>query len=412
VYGVVSPCYSRGCSEAGYRDGLSRRRSRVRVPSLSPKLLWGNSWGSFFFTFSGEKEKLMKILVGMSGGIDSSAAALLLQQEGHEVIGATMSLYNSNNPISTHMSGTACFGPSESVTISEARAVCEKLDIPFHIIDCSEQYEQFVLDNFTDEYKEGRTPNPCIWCNSYIKFGALLDGARKSGIEFDAYATGHYVKVVTYNNRFALAGADDAHKDQSYFLYRLRQDQLATLIFPLGGMTKVQSKEIGIKHGFFGSQKKESQDFYSGHYTDLIDWEERKGNILSVQGEILGEHRGYWHYTIGQRRGLGISAEFPLYVVSIDAQANTVTVGYEEETYNHSLIAHSPSWMAIEDLYEPLEVTAKIRSTSSGSAAVIKRIDNDRVLVTFKETQQAITSGQSVVFYNKDKIILGGAIIE
>ena len=354
----------------------------------------------------------MKILIGMSGGIDSSAAALLLQQAGHEVIGATMSLYNENNPISTHMSGRACFGPSEINTISEAKAVCEKLDIPFHIIDCSLQYEQFVLDNFTDEYKEGRTPNPCVWCNSYIKFGALLDGARKSGIEFDAFATGHYVKVVNYNNRFALAAADDAHKDQSYFLYRLRQDQLASTIFPLGGMTKVQSKEIGMKHGFFGPEKKESQDFYSGHYTDLIDWEERKGKIISVQGKVLGEHQGYWHYTIGQRRGLGVSADRPLYVISIDAQTNTVTVGYEEDTYSHSLVSHSPSWMAIEDLYEPMEVIAKIRSTSSGAPAIIDRIEGDRVLVSFKEKQQAITSGQSVVFYNKDQILLGGAIIE
>ncbi len=354
----------------------------------------------------------MKILVGMSGGIDSSAAALLLKQAGHEVIGATMSLYNARNPISSSMSGTACFGPSESVTISEARSVCEQLNIPFHVIDCSIEYEQFVLDNFTDEYKEGRTPNPCVWCNSYIKFGALLDGARKSGIEFDAYATGHYVKVVNYNNRFALAAADDAHKDQSYFLYRLRQDQLASTIFPLGGMTKVQSKEIGMNHGLFGSQKKESQDFYSGHYTDLIDWEDRKGNIVTIQGDFLGEHRGYWHYTIGQRRGLGVSSDRPLYVVSINAEDNTVIVGYEEETYTHTLISHSPSWMAIEDLYEPLEVIAKIRSTSSGAPAVIKRIEDNRIEVSFKEKQQAITSGQSVVFYNNDKIILGGAIIE
>ncbi len=354
----------------------------------------------------------MKILVGMSGGIDSSAAALLLQQQGHEVIGATMSLYNSNNPITSHMSGTACFGPNEEATIKEAREVCRKLDIPFHVIDCSLQYEKYVLDNFIDEYKGGRTPNPCIWCNSYIKFGALLDGARLSNIEFDAYATGHYVKVVEYNNRFALAAADDQKKDQSYFLYRLRQDQLAHIIFPLGGMTKVQSKEIGLKHGFFGSEKKESQDFYSGHYTDLIDWPDREGKIVSWSGKVLGVHKGYWHYTIGQRKGLGVSADAPLYVISLDSSSNTVTVGYEEETYTHSLIAHSPSWMAIETLREPLEVIAKIRSTSAGKAATIEKIENDRVLVTFKEPQMAITSGQSVVFYTHEKIVLGGAIIE
>ncbi|NCB02181.1 MAG: tRNA 2-thiouridine(34) synthase MnmA [Spirochaetia bacterium] len=353
----------------------------------------------------------MKILVGMSGGIDSSAAALLLQQAGHEVIGATMSLYNPNNPISSNMSGSACFGPSEKHTIEEAKAVCEKLKIPLHILDCSAQYEKFVLDNFTNEYKEGRTPNPCVLCNSYIKFGALLDEARKKQIDFDYYATGHYVKIVEINNRLALAMADDAKKDQSYFLYRLRQDQLSNIIFPLGEMTKSQSRELGMKHGFFGSEKKESQDFYSGDYVELINWPDKVGQIFSSSGKLLGSHNGYWNYTIGQRKGLGISADRPLYVLSLDSSTNTVVVGYEEETYTHTLIAHSPSWMAIERLNEPIEVIAKIRSTSKGARAIIRMEKEGRVKVSFVEKQQAITSGQSVVFYNEQKIILGGAII-
>ena len=354
----------------------------------------------------------MKILVGMSGGIDSSAAALLLKEAGHEVIGATMSLYNANNPISTHMSGTACFGPSEINTIREAKAVCDKLEIPLHVLDCSVQYEKYVLDNFTNEYKEGRTPNPCVWCNSFIKFGALLEEATRQHIEFDAYATGHYVKVIQIHNRYALSAADDEKKDQSYFLYRLSQEQLSKVIFPLGEMTKAQSREIGERYGFFGSEKKESQDFYSGDYVDLIDWEPLTGDILNTQGTKLGEHKGYWHYTIGQRKGLGLSAQRPLYVLSLNAATNTVTVGFEEETYSHSLIAHSPSWMAIEKLTEPMHVSAKIRSTSKGSPAIISMMEDGRILVKFVEKQQAITTGQSVVFYNEEKVLIGGAIID
>jgi tRNA-specific 2-thiouridylase len=353
----------------------------------------------------------MKVLVGMSGGIDSSAVALLLQKDGHEVIGATMSLYNKDNPITSQLTGTGCFSPNVEQTIKEARMVCDKLGIQHIVVDCAKEYEKFVLDNFTSEYLEGRTPNPCVWCNSYIKFGALLKVAREEGVDFDKFATGHYVKVVKVGDRFALHIADDAKKDQSYFMYRLTQEQLSQVIFPLGGTTKVENRQLGIENGFFGTEKKESQDFYSGHYSELLAKEDVKGNIINREGKVLGTHSGYWHFTVGQRRGLNISSPRPLYVLELDAEHNEVIVGFKEDTQTATLTAHSMSWMAIENLVEPIELIAKIRSTSVGSRALVTPLEDNRVRVDFFEKQNSITRGQSVVFY-KDHTVIGGGIIE
>jgi tRNA-specific 2-thiouridylase len=309
------------------------------------------------------------------------------------------------------LSGTGCFSPHVEQTIREAREVCDKLGIKHIVVDCAKEYEEFVLNNFTSEYLAGRTPNPCVWCNSYIKFGSLLTAAREQGIEFDKYATGHYVKVIKVNNRYALHVAEDVKKDQSYFMYRLSQEQLSQVIFPLGGTTKVENRELGIKHGFFGHEKRESQDFYSGHYGELLAKEDQEGDIVTTEGEVLGKHQGYWHFTVGQRRGIDIASSQALYVLRLDSDRNEVIVGNKGETQTRTLTAHSPTWMAIEAPTKPIEVIAKIRSTSIGSTALVTPIEGNRLSVNFNDKQNSITKGQSVVFYI-DGTVIGGGIIE
>ncbi len=352
----------------------------------------------------------MKILVGMSGGIDSSAAALLLKQSGHEVIGVTMTMYDPDNPVLAQMNGTACFGPGSSQTVEESRAVCDTLGIPHHVVDLSHEYRHHILDNFNSEYLAGRTPNPCVLCNRYIKFGALFDAVGRLGIEFDRFATGHYVRLASYGDRLTLEVAADERKDQSYFLYRLRQDQLRRILFPLAGRTKEENRKLGAEHGLFPQDKGESQDFYSGHYSDLLTCEPLEGEIRDSSGKVLGSHQGFWNYTIGQRKGLGISSDRPLYVTALDAQNNIVTVGYKEDTFSEYLTGYDASWMAIDELTGEMHVTAKIRSTSRPEQAIIQPLEGNRVSVRFAAKQNAVTPGQSVVFYS-DRKIIGGAFI-
>ena len=321
-----------------------------------------------------------------------------------------MSMFDSSNPIVANMSGTACFGANIKDTIAEAQAVCVKIGIPLHVVDLSVEYNRYILSNFNTEYLEGRTPNPCVLCNHYIKFGALLDACEREGIEFDRFATGHYVRVVPYGDRLTLQVPVDEKKDQSYFLYRLTQKQLSRVIFPLAETTKEENRVFGAEHGLFRADKGESQDFYSGDYKDLLNREPEEGEIVDSSGRVLGTHQGFWNYTIGQRRGLGIGADRPLYVLSLDAEHNRVTVGYTEETFSHTLTGYDPSWMAIASLTEEMLVKAKIRSTSRAQDALIRPLEDGRVSVSFTEPQMAITPGQSVVFYLNGKII-GGAFI-
>lgn len=352
----------------------------------------------------------MRILVGMSGGIDSSVAALLLKDAGHEVVGVTMSIWREGNPFSGELRKNACFGPNEEEDIAEARRVSEMLGIEYHVLDCAAQYERIVLEDFRNEYLAGRTPNPCVWCNSLIKFGALPKIARESGIEFDKFATGHYARVQQSGGRYLLKQAADTKKDQTYFLYRLTQEQLANVIFPLGELSKDQAKRICIEQGFFTEEKDESQDFYSGDYSDLLQTGPRRGPIVDKDGTKLGEHDGYWNYTIGQRKGLGIAAERPLYVIGMHAERNEVVVGHVEETFGDTLESERLNWIAIPSLEGPLEVQAKIRSTGTAKPAIIEPKDDQFVSVRFAEPQKAVTPGQSVVFYQDDTVIGGGVI--
>jgi len=353
----------------------------------------------------------MRVLVGMSGGIDSSVAALLLKQAGHEVIGVTMSIWRQGNPFKGELKKNACFGPNEEEDIAEARRIAGLLGIEYHVLDCAQQYERIVLEDFRSEYLAGRTPNPCVWCNSLIKFGALPKIARESGIAFDKFATGHYARVAREGGRWVLRQSADQKKDQTYFLYRLSQQQLSEVVFPLGNLQKDEVRRICVGEGFFTAEKEESQDFYSGDYSDLIDAPRTIGDIVDMHGKVLGSHEGTWNYTIGQRRGLGIAADRPLYVVALDGVKNRVVVGYEEDTFGDALIAGKLNWISVAAPTGPLHAQAKIRSTGKAKPVVISPAGEGLMAVRFAEPQKAVTPGQSVVFYD-DELVLGGGVIQ
>ena len=276
----------------------------------------------------------MKIAVGLSGGVDSAVAALLLKREGHDVTGITMKLWREGR----YMGGErdACFGPGEAEDIAAAEAFAAKLGIDYRVFDCSEEYEKIVLDYFRRERTAGRTPNPCIVCNRNMKFGMLPKLAEKE-IGFDKFATGHYARIVERGGRLAIARAADEGKDQSYFLWGLSQEQIARAMFPLGTLSKGEVRNIAREAGLPMADKADSQDFYSGDSNELLDTEDRPGDIVTTDGKKLGRHRGYWHYTVGQRQGLGIGGGTPFYVVRVDACRNEVVVGRREDAVSSSL---------------------------------------------------------------------------
>lgn len=355
----------------------------------------------------------MKILVGMSGGVDSSVVACMLREQGHEVIGATMSIWDKQTKFSNNIHATSCFSPHEEQDIATAREICKSIDIPYHVIDCSARYKQMVLENFKNEYKSGRTPNPCIMCNSYIKFNALPEEAIKHGIEFDKFATGHYAQIILneQTKRYEIRCGVDQTKDQSYFLYRLNQQQLSNILMPLGAYTKKQVRTMADEFGLSVSDKPDSQDFYSGDINDILQNEPQIGNFVTTDGRVLGQHQGIWNYTIGQRRGMGIAAERPLYVLGFNRDKNEVIVGFEEECQNTGLIAGDLNWSAISGITEPIECEAKIRSSQQPTAVRVLPLDAEHIEVKFLVPQKAIAPGQSVVLYNKNTI-LGGGIIQ
>ncbi|MFC1949983.1 tRNA 2-thiouridine(34) synthase MnmA [Chloroflexota bacterium] len=354
---------------------------------------------------------MASVLVAMSGGVDSSVAAALLKEKGYRVSGVIMRIWGGGIAPGK-VKCTACYGPGEEDDIEDARRVCQVLDIPFYTIDLIKEYKSEVLDYYYSEYLSGRTPNPCFQCNHRVKFGALVDEARESGIEFDCFATGHYARVEYSKDRkrYLLKKAQDTDKDQSYFLSSLSQEQLERSLFPIGEYTKEEVRklardlELGVEH------KPESQDFIAGSYQPLAE-AAQPGPVLDRQGNILGEHRGIPFYTVGQRKGLGISSKEPIYVTSIDPDKNAIIVGRRDEVYRDELTASGLNWIAIEKPESIIRVKAKVRYLHQEVDATVKPINEDSVYVKFDSPQFAITPGQAVVFY-QGEVVVGGGIIE
>ena len=354
----------------------------------------------------------MKVLVGLSGGIDSSVAAWLLKEHGHEVEGATMLIWKKDSPYPAPVSPNSCYSPSRAEDKAHIAEFCARLGIPYTVLDCSALYESTVLEDFRNEYMSARTPNPCVWCNAKIKFGCLLDYARSSGIVFDKFATGHYARITYCEElgRWELRKAVDAMKDQSYFLYRLSQDQLSHTIFPLGDMLKSEVRRIDVAQGFHPEGQAESQDFYGGDYSDLIGQEDRPGDIVTTDGLVLGHHRGFWHYTIGQRRGLSIAAEAPLYVLELDSVGNRVIVGFADEAGQSYATVSQVVWTSRDDFEADKVYLVKVRSASRGEEARVRKTGPDSFRIDFLTPSRGVTAGQSAVVYDSDLVVAGGII--
>ena len=357
-------------------------------------------------------KKKTRIAVGLSGGVDSSVAAALLKDQGFEVIGITMAIFDGSVAIQ-ETGKHACFGPGEQEDIDTAASICKKLTIPFHVIDLKKEYRLHVIDYFKSEYLSGRTPNPCVVCNQKLKFGFLLEKAKSLGIEFDAFATGHYARIVESQGRCLLKKAIDPLKDQTYFLYMLTADQLAHTRFPLGNFKKQETIAIARRLGLETADRIESQDFIAGgDYAALFnDKEIREGDIVDEAGKLLGKHRGIIHYTLGQRQGLGIAADRPLYVLEIDAENNRIVAGGKEQLFSAGLIASDLNLIGLEKLDRSYPIKAKIRLNQKEVAAVAAPHEGGKADIRFAEPQMAVTPGQSVVMYSED-IVLGGGIIE
>jgi tRNA-specific 2-thiouridylase len=354
-----------------------------------------------------------RIVVGMSGGVDSSVAALLLRNAGHEVVGVTMAIY-SGRPASGPVIDS-CYGPGEQGDIGEAVAVCARLGIPHHVVDLRAEYRSLVLDYTRGEYLAGRTPNPCVLCNQQVKFGMLLQKLPvTAGIDFDLFATGHYCRVIQIpgTGRYAIRKAADDAKDQTYFLCMLGQEQLRRVVFPLGEMSKSEVRRLAREAGLENHDRPESQDFAAGGYKAVMNVPEREGPITDAKGTVIGSHKGIWGYTIGQRKGLGVGGGGPLYVTRIEAATNTVVAGPESQLYRSELGVRDVNWAAIAPPSEPVRLAVKIRYRNPAAPAVVAPTADGGARVTFEEPQRAIARGQWAVFYDGDILVGGGAIAD
>ncbi len=354
---------------------------------------------------------IQRVAVGLSGGVDSAVAAALLLEQGLDVAGVTMRIWDGR-PLPAETGRHACYGPGEEQDIADAARIARLLGIPFHVVDLAEAYNRDVLDFLVRGYRGGMTPNPCVYCNRHVKFGGIPRQLRDIGIPVDSFATGHYARVVhdDARGRYALKKASDRRKDQSYFLYLLTQEQLATTRFPLGDLTKSQVRELARKRGLPVADKTESQDFISGGYHQLFEDIPCPGPILDEKGRVLGEHDGTHRYTVGQRRGLGVAAGTPLYVLALDPDRNAVIVGPETRLYRRRLLATGVNWIAIGAPAKPIRAAARVRYRHHEAPATISPAGAGAVEVTFDEPQRAATPGQAVVFYEGDTVLGGGTI--
>ena len=353
-----------------------------------------------------------RALIAMSGGVDSSVAAWLMQQAGYDCTGITMRL-TRNETLGQSGFHTCC---SEK-DIEDAAEVAYAMDIPYEVLDFTADFREQIIEKFVRVYEAGGTPNPCIDCNKYMKFRHLLDWARAHGMEY--VVTGHYARVEQdeATGRFLLKKGLDEGKDQSYVLYNLTQEQLAHIRLPLGGLHKTEVREIAEQHKFVNARKHDSQDICfvpDGDYAAYIEEEAGvkvpEGNFVLTDGTVLGRHKGITHYTVGQRKGLGLALGYPAFVLEIRPETNEVVIGTKEESMTTQLRARNLNFMAVEDLTEPLHVFTKIRYNHKGAWCTIEKTGEDEVLCTFDEPQRAVTPGQAVVFYDGEYVLGGGTI--
>jgi tRNA-specific 2-thiouridylase len=359
--------------------------------------------------------KGQKVVVAMSGGVDSSVTAALLKERGFDVVGVTMNLFSLPKEVCLSEELRSCCGRK---AVEDAHRVAVALGIPHYVADFRKEFEKAVIADFGREYARGRTPNPCIRCNERIKFRVLLDRARRLGA--DRLATGHHARVTRDAGlgRLLLRKGRDRDKDQSYFLYRLSQAQLARVMMPVGDFTKNEVREMARRWGLSVAERAESQETcfvplgdYQGFLARRVPRAFRPGPIEDSAGRVLGRHRGIGYYTIGQRRGLGVSAPWPLYVLAIDAARNAIMVGSARELPGRKFIVSSLRLIALKTIEGPIKVRAKIRYKHREASALVTPLSPRRVSVEFERPQRAITPGQSVVFYRRD-IVLGGGIID
>jgi len=356
-----------------------------------------------------------KVMVAMSGGVDSSVAAALLQEQGCEVCGVTLKLF-SNSDIGIEERTRTCCSLED---VLDARSVAYKLGFDHYVFNFGEHFKESVMSRFVNEYLQGRTPNPCIDCNRFVKFGRLIERALLLG--YDYIATGHYARV-EYNEatgRYELKKARDASKDQTYVLYALTQHELAHTLFPFGDMLKSEVREYAERRGLVNARKPDSQDIcfvvdgnYAGFIEEASGAKSEPGYFVDTKGSILGRHKGLIHYTIGQRRGIGLSFDGPRYVVDKDVERNLVVIGTEEELYKNGLVAADVNWISIPSLDGPMSVTVKTRYSQKEAPATIFPNDDGTVTAKFDQPQRAITPGQAAVFYNGDSVVGGGTILK